>query len=115
MKIEHSPDALQEIQLQEVFARFPLALALLDKNGRIFFANDSFASFCGVSQEAARGRKVGEVLPLPGLQTLLATCYGQQQARQGEFPLTTAPGRGISMVQVTLTPLLLSRGAEEPR
>ena len=98
---------------QEIFDRFPLALVLLDKTSSVLLANDSFASLCGVSQEALCGRKIGEVLPLPGLQTLLATCQGQQQTRQGEFPLTTAPGRGVSMVQVTLTPLFLSREAEE--
>ncbi len=98
---------------QEIFDRFPLALVLLDKTSSVLLANDSFASLCGVSQEALCGRKIGEVLPLPGLQTLLATCQGQQQTRQGEFPLTTAPGGGVSMVQVTLTPLFLSREAEE--
>ena len=98
---------------QEVFDRFPLALVLLDKTSSVLLANDSFASLCGVSQEALCGRKIGEVLPLPGLQTLLATCQVQPQTRQGEFPLTTAPGGGISMVQVTLTPLFLGREAEE--
>jgi PAS domain S-box-containing protein len=98
---------------QEVFDRFPLALVLLDKTSSVLLANDSFASLCGVSQEALRGRKIAEVLPLPGLQTLLTTCQGQQRTRQGEFPLATVPGRGVSMVQVTLTPLFLGRKAEE--
>jgi PAS domain S-box-containing protein len=98
---------------QEVFDRFPLALVLLDKTSSVLLANDSFASLCGVSQEALRGRKIGEALPLPGLQTLLATCQEQQRTRQGEFPLTTAPRRGVSMVQVTFTPLFLGRKAKE--
>jgi PAS domain S-box-containing protein len=102
---------------QEVFSHFPLALGLLDENDHILFANDGFATLCGASQEAVCGRKIGQVLPLPGLQTLLATCHGQlseasvswqskqQQTRQGEFPLTTTPGGEVSMVKVTLTPL----------
>jgi len=111
----YSLDTLKEIELQEVFARFPLALGLLDENGRILFANTSFAFFCGASQEAVRGRKIGEVLPLPGLQTLLAAGQGQQRTRHGEFPLISMPGGKVSMVQVTLTPLSLSRSAEVQR
>ena len=109
MEMGYSSDTLKEIELQEVFARFPLALGLLDENGRILFANTSFAFFCGASQEAVRGRKIGEVLPLPGLQTLLAAGQGQQRTRYGEFPLISMPGGRVSMVQVTLTPLFLSR------
>jgi PAS domain S-box-containing protein len=112
MKMGHSPEVPQEIEIQEVFIRFPLALSLLDKSGRILFANDSFTSFCGASQEAVRGKKIGEVLPLPGLQTLLASCHGQQRTRRGEFPLTHTPGGGVSVVQVTLTPLTFSSSAD---
>lgn len=90
---------------QEILLRFPLALAFLDEKDHILCANGSFASFCSTSQEAVCGRQIGEVLPLPGLQTLLATCRQQLQTRQGEFPLTTTPGEGISMIKVTLTPL----------
>lgn len=98
---------------QEIFDRFPLALALLDETSSVLLANSGFASFCGISQEALHGRKIAEVLPLPGLQTLLTTCQGQQRTRQGEFSLATAPEGGVSMVQVTLTPLFLGREAEE--
>lgn len=98
---------------QEVFDRFPLALALLDETSSVLLANSGFASLCGISQEALRRRKIAEVLPLPGLQTLLTTYQGQQRTRQGEFPLATAPEGGVSMVQVTLTPLFLSEGTKE--
>ena len=100
---------------QEVFDRFPLALALLDETSSILLANSGFASLCGASQEALCRRKIGEVLPLPGLQPLLTTCQGQQRTHQGEFPLTITPGGGVSMVQVTLTPLFLSVGTEEQK
>ncbi|MBI3302820.1 MAG: PAS domain S-box protein [Deltaproteobacteria bacterium] len=108
--MEYGRDAPQELAIKEVFIRFPLALGLLDEHGRILFANNSFASFCGTSQEAVRGRKIGEALPMPSLQTLLAVGHGQQRTRQGEFPLTPTSGGGVSMVKVTLTPLLLDRG-----
>lgn len=98
---------------QEVFDLFPMALALLDKTSSVLLANSSFASLCGVSQEAMYGRKIAEVLPLYGLQTLLTTCQDQQRTHQREFPLTTHLGGGVSMVQVTLIPLLLSRETEE--
>lgn len=98
---------------QEVFDRFPLALALLDETSSVLIANSGFASLCGVSQEALRGRKIGEVLPLPGLQTLLAACQVQPQTRQGELPLIAAPGGEVSMLQVTLTPLFLSGETKE--
>ena len=100
---------------QEVFRHFPLALALLDETGRLLFANDSFSSFCSTAQETVCGRKASEVLPFFNFHLLLSACLQQQQTRRGEFPLTTTPGGGVSMVQVTLTPLFLSRGAGERR
>lgn len=90
---------------QKILAHFPVALALLEEHGRIFFANSSFASFCGVSQKAVYGMNVSEVLPLPGLPNLLTACQEQPRTCQGEFPLTTTPEGRVSMVKVTLTAL----------
>lgn len=98
---------------QKILVHFPVALALLDEQGHIFFVNSSFISFCDVSQEAVCGRKVGEVLPLPGLQKLFAACRAQLGTCQGEFPLTTTPGGGVSMVKVTLTALLGSSSTQK--
>ncbi len=90
---------------QKILVHFPVALALLDEQGHIFFVNSSFVSFCDVSQEAVCGRKVEDVLPLPGLQKLFTACREQPRPRQGEFPLTTTPKGRVSMVKVTLTAL----------
>jgi len=99
------PDTISLELHQKILVHFPTALALLDEQGRVFFANNSFVSFCGVPRNVVHDRKVGEVLPLPGLQNLFTACQEQPRICQGEFPLTTTPEGKVSMVKVTLTAL----------
>lgn len=121
--MEYDPDILQT-EFQGIFVHFPSALALLDEHDRIAFANLKFAALCGGSPQAVCGRQIGELLPLPGLNTLLAASRGQlgtiathpqsRQARtlQGEFPLSPPSAGGVAMLQVSLTQLFLSQAAE---
>lgn len=88
---------------QEIFARFPLALALLDDTGRLRFVNNRFATLCGSSQEAAYNRKIWTVLPVPGLQSLFDASLKDPHPRKGEFLFPTPEGEP-SVIQATLTP-----------
>lgn len=91
------------LDYQQIFACFPIPLALLDETGRLIFANEEFVALYERAQDTPCDQQ-SDVLSLGKLRSLFVTCLSQQQTSVGEFPIATPQG-GISIVHATLAPL----------